>query len=123
MIARSILIVSTRQSLQEGLEALLASIPEVGNLEHAHSAEQAMSIIENETPDLIVLDLEGFGEKVLGLLATRQKENPNSKSLVLVESLRQQTHVQVAGADVALVKGYPAHELVDTVQALLEREN
>jgi hypothetical protein len=43
--------------------------------------------------------------------------------LLLVDDMRQQTQAQVAGADVALIKGYPAHELIETVQALLSRRD
>jgi DNA-binding NarL/FixJ family response regulator len=119
MEEKTVLIVSTRESLQEGLGALLASLPEIRILARVRSAEQAAGILENLSPDLLLLDVEGHGEEVHELLAMLQKNHPYSKSLVLVESLRQQTQVQVAGADVALIKGYPADELIETVNALL----
>jgi hypothetical protein len=50
-------------------------------------------------------------------------DHPSTKSLVLVENMRQQTQVQVAGADVALIKGYPANELIETAKALLAPRN
>jgi DNA-binding NarL/FixJ family response regulator len=121
MEEKTVLIVSTRISLQEGLGALLASIPEIVILEQARSSEQATVIIGNQSPDMVVLDVEGLGEEVFELLAMLQKVHPNTKSLVLVESMRQQTQAQVAGGDVALIKGYPARELIETVQALLSR--
>ena len=115
----TVLIVSTRLSLHEGLGSLLTSIPEIRILDQARSAEQATGIIRNQSPDLIVLDVEGLGEEVLELLAMLKKDHPNTKSLLLVESMRQQTQAQVAGADVALIKGYPADELIKTAKALM----
>jgi DNA-binding NarL/FixJ family response regulator len=123
MTVRTVLIVSTRRSLQEGLEALLASLPEIRILARVRSAEQAVGILENLSPDLLLLDVEGLGEESHQLLAMLQNNHPKSKSLVLVESLRQQTQVQVVGADVALIKGYPADELIETVKALLALGN
>jgi DNA-binding NarL/FixJ family response regulator len=123
MEEKTVLIVSTRESLQEGLGALLASLPDIRILARAHSAEEATSIFKNLSPDLLLLDIEGLGEEVHELLAMLQNNHPKSKSLVLVESLRQQTQVQVAGADVALIKGYPADELIATVKALLALGN
>jgi hypothetical protein len=40
--------------------------------------------------------------------------------LVLVDGMRDQTRMQVAGADVALVKGVSAPELLETIIALLK---
>lgn len=120
---RTVLIVSTRQSMQEGLRVLLTSIPEIQILGQVRRTEQATGSIENFSPDLIVLDIEGLGEEVHQLLAMLQKDHPNTKSLVLVENLRQQTQVQIAGADVALIKGYPADELIETAEALLALGN
>ena len=119
MTEKTVLIVSTRVSLHEGLEALLASIPEIRILVQARSETQATCIIRNQSPNLVVLDVERLGEEVHELLAMLKKDHPNTKSLLLVESMRQQTQAQVAGVDVALIKGYPADELRETVEALL----
>jgi DNA-binding NarL/FixJ family response regulator len=42
-----------------------------------------------------------------------------TRSIVLVEDSRQQQEAQAAGADVALIKGYPAAKLTATIQELL----
>jgi DNA-binding NarL/FixJ family response regulator len=123
MTVRKVLIVSTRESLQEGLRALLASLPEIKTLEPAQSLERTRHTIINKRPDLVVLDVEGLGDQALEVLEMLRIDHPSTKSLVLVENMRQQTQVQVAGADVALIKGYPANELIETAKALLAPRN
>jgi DNA-binding NarL/FixJ family response regulator len=116
-----VLIVSATSTLQEGLEGLIASTPEVEKLKRVQGAPQALRIMKQRQPDLVVLDMEGLDAEVLDILAFIRQQKPAIKSLLLVEGMRQQTQAQVAGVDVALIKGYPAHELVETVQALLSR--
>jgi DNA-binding NarL/FixJ family response regulator len=76
--------------------------------------------MDASSPDLVILDLT---EGLIELLQEIRIQCPGVKSLLLVEGMRQQTQAQVAGADVALIKGYPAHELIETVHALLLARN
>lgn len=120
MSKKQILIVSKDESLRGGLAALVRSIPNVGNVTQVSSPTEALRQVEEIEPDLIVLDT---AESYLDLLKDIQSMCPSVKSLLLVEGMRQQTQAQVAGVDVALIKGYPAHELIETVQALLSRRD
>jgi DNA-binding NarL/FixJ family response regulator len=115
-----ILVISREASLREGMVTLLASVPKVGDIAQARSRIEALRSVEVNKPDLVILDL---AEGMLDLLEEIQGSCQGVKSLLLVEGMRQQTQAQVAGADVALIKGYPAHELIETVQALLSRKN
>jgi DNA-binding NarL/FixJ family response regulator len=115
-----ILVVSRDASVREGMVTLLASIPEVGDIAQARGSIEALLSVEASKPDLVILDL---AEGLLEFLEEIRDHCPSVKSLLLVEGMRQQTQAQVAGADVALIKGYPAHELIETVQALLSRKN
>ena len=113
-----VLIVAKKASLRGGLAALVEAIPGVDRVAQAHNPVEALKQAGMESPDLIVLDTDGGG---LDLLAALHGMCPGVKSLLLVEDMRQQTRAQVAGADVALIKGYPANELIETVQALLAK--
>ena len=121
MTEAKVLIVSPNADLREGLSALIASIPFLKLLDQGQDLEQTLRILERQQPDLIVLDMGGLGEEALLILEYSRRHQPMMKSLVLVEGMRHQTQAQVAGADVALIKGYPAHELLETVQALLAK--
>lgn len=123
MLKAYVLIVSATSTLQEGLGALMASIPGVEELQQIQGAAQALHMMEQRQPDLVVLDMEGLEAETSDILAFIRRHKSATKSLLLVGGTRQQTQVQVAGADVALIKGYPAQELVETVQALLLAKN
>jgi DNA-binding NarL/FixJ family response regulator len=121
MTAAKVLIVSPTADLREGLSALIGSIPAVKLLDQEQDVGQTLHILEQHQPDLVVLDMGGLGEEALQILAFVHLHQLVMKILLLVEDMRQQTQAQVAGADVALIKGYPAHELLETVQALLAK--
>jgi len=111
-------VVSKEASVRDGMVTLLKSVPEIGLIAQARSRSEALQSIKVSMPDLVILDLT---EGLLELLQEIQNQCPRVKSLLLVGGMRQQTQAQVAGADVALIKGYPAHELIETVRALLSR--
>lgn len=115
-----VLIVAKEASLREGLSALLAAIPGVGDTTQARGLADARQKIEAQVPELVVLDVDEDGLEFLNAV---RSSNPDTKCLLLVEGMRQQTQAQLAGADVALIKGYPAQELIETVQALLSRRD
>jgi DNA-binding NarL/FixJ family response regulator len=113
-----VLIVAKEASLCGGLAALVEAIPGVDRVAQAHNPVEALKQAGMEPPDLIVLDTDVGG---LDLFTALHGKCPGVKILLLVEDMRQQTQAQVAGADVALIKGYPAHELLKTVQAMLAK--
>jgi DNA-binding NarL/FixJ family response regulator len=115
-----ILVVSKEASLRDGMVTLLTSHPGIGEISQARSRSEALRLIKVSAPELVILDLR---EGLLKLLQDIRNQCPGVKSLLLVEGMHQQTQAQVAGADVALIKGYPAHELIETVQALLLTRN
>lgn len=115
-----ILVVSRDASLRDGMVTLLSSIPEIVEISQARNRFEALQSIEANTPQLVIVDLV---EGRLEVLHEIQIRWPRVKTLLLVEGMHQQTQSQVAGADVALIKGYPAQELIETVQALLLARN
>ena len=115
-----VLIIAKKGTLRSSLAEFLRAIPGVGEVAQMQDQSEALKRIELNAPNLVVLDFEVGG---LEFLAELQIGCPGVRSLVLVDDMRQQTQAQVAGADVALIKGYPAHELIKTVQALLSHSN
>jgi DNA-binding NarL/FixJ family response regulator len=118
MTQHQILIVAKQATVRSGLALLMEAIPGVGGIDQARGIADALQHAGLTAPDLLLLDA---GEGDLDLLASLKSICPSLKSLLLVDDMRQQTQAQVAGADVALIKGYPARELIETVEVLLAK--
>ncbi|NIM94135.1 MAG: hypothetical protein GTO18_10545 [Anaerolineales bacterium] len=111
-----VLIIAKEKSLSEGIASLLISLPSVGNVGLARGHAEALLWAETNEPDLVILDMSTC---TLDLLEEIRSRHPDMKNLVLVDGMREQTRAQVAGADVALITGYPADDLFKTVKALV----
>ena len=120
MTKQQVLIVAREKTVRSGLARLTEAILGVGGVYQAHGEAEALQLAEVRAPDLLVLDV---GEDGLDLLVSLKALCPSMKSLLLVDDMRQQTQAQVTGAHVALIKGYPAQELIETLQALLSRRD
>jgi DNA-binding response OmpR family regulator len=118
MPRKTVLILSNEQSLRRALEALIGSADHECEVLIAETMRHADKTLGEKEHGLLVLDYAASKEGTKDLLAVVRQRG--WRSLVLVEGMRDQTRMQVAGADVALVKGAPAAELLETIIALLE---
>jgi DNA-binding response OmpR family regulator len=118
MQARTVLILSSEQSLQRALDALVGSADSDCEILITDTMDTAEKTLGEREHGLLVLDCAASKEGTRDLLAVVRQRG--WRSLVLVEGMRDQTRMQVAGADVALLKGGPAPELLETIIALLE---
>ena len=73
-------------------------------------------------PNVVLLDGSLPEEQVWAALRQMKAEWSQTRSIVLVEDSHQQQKVQAAGADVALIKGYPAAKLIAAIEGLLSQE-
>lgn len=111
---KQILVVAPPGRLQEGLQVLLATLPEsevVVVAGTAGAARQARLL----RPQLVIV----AGRDAAGTLATVVEAYAPAHFLLLVEHSRQMVAAEAAGADVVLVEGTPAARLLAAVRALL----
>jgi DNA-binding response OmpR family regulator len=87
----------------------------------ADDSASALRMVSERHPGLVLLDTNLPGEEVTALLK-RIKADANgsqSRCLVLADNFRQRREARSAGADAALVKGFPTAELFEVIEELL----
>ena len=81
-----------------------------------------MSFIAKHHPALALLDTNLPGEGFMPVLWEIKGNGSQSRCLVLADDVRQQREARDAGADVALLKGFPAAELFEAIGRLLTKQ-
>jgi len=76
-------------------------------------------MIPEHSPALVVVDVAWPGDGVSTMLRQIKDKEPRSRCLVLTEDRQQQQEAIDAGADVALIKGFPAARLFDIIEMLV----
>jgi DNA-binding NarL/FixJ family response regulator len=115
MKARNVLIAAPPSKVQEALQVLLADIPAV-RVTVTADVDATLATLQSQRFALVILDGALSGNPIV--LARLQ--GTSTASLVLVEYAEEVAPLLNAGADVALVKGYPAARLLTLINQLLE---
>ena len=115
----TVLIVAKPGELRDGLSALLAAMGKVGRITQADDGQAALALIGKLCPQVAVLDWDLTGGDLPTLLKRIKAECPRTKCLVLTDGVEQQREAESAGADVTVLKGFPAARLVQTLTTLL----
>jgi DNA-binding NarL/FixJ family response regulator len=111
----SVLIVDDRSQTREGLKALLATDPAVQVVGEAAHGKEAIDLLEEYRPDVVLMDASM--PVMDGLEATRlvKAQWPQIRVIVLTIHTALRAEALAAGADVFLVKGCPAGELLAAI--------
>ena len=115
----TVLIVAKPGELRDGLSALLAAMGKVGRITQADDGQAALALIGQSCPQVAVLDWDPTGGDFPTLLKRIKAECPGTKCLVFTDGVEQQREAESAGADVTVLKGFPAARLVQTLSRLL----
>jgi two-component system response regulator DegU len=117
------LIVTHRESLQNGLQALVMSIPQVDIIDQVDNGAQALQIIQEHRPDLVLLDTNLPNDEEWQMLERIKTLWPEIRCVVLADDVRQQREAVTLGADLVLLKGFPPAKLVETIETIVAKEN
>ena len=115
----SALIAAQPGALSVGLRALLMAMPRIETVRQANDALATLRIVVEHRPALVLLDTESFNSEFPEMIKKIKTEGNQSRCLVLVDDVQQQQEAQAAGADVVLVKGFPAVKLFTIIRDLL----
>lgn len=100
-----VLLVDDQPSALKGLKAILAFYPEVLIIGAAANGREALRLVAEQAPDVVVMDLQM--PVMDGVEATRliKQQWPAIKVIVLTVQATRRAEAFVAGADYFLLKG------------------
>jgi DNA-binding NarL/FixJ family response regulator len=113
-----ILIVDDSTHVRKALSAYLSTLSWLKVVCEAADGQQALEMIESQTPDMILMDVKM--PAISGLDATRviKKRWPGIKIIILTLYPDYLDQAQQAGADAFLVKGCSMEEISSTIYSL-----
>ncbi|MGD2103925.1 MAG: response regulator [Anaerolineae bacterium] len=114
------LIVVRAGPLRDGIEALLASVPQVQIVGKAGSASRALRMVAQHSLDLLVVDVGLPGNRIWQLLRACSGGHKGIRCIALADNDEQGQVAKGAGADAVLLKGFAADRLAETVERLLK---
>jgi DNA-binding NarL/FixJ family response regulator len=100
----------------------MTTLPQIEILAETSDPSALLRMGAEIQPHVLLLDANLAEEQVWPALRQIKEEWSQTRSIVLVEDSQQQQKAQAAGADVVLIKGYPAAKLVASIEGLLSRE-
>lgn len=115
----SVLIVAKASRRREGLQALLASTSWLKIVGQANDAPAALMMAADHHPNLVLLDVDLPENDAWSVLKKIRAEWPQIRCIVLTDSIQQQRAAEIAGADAALLKGFPTSELLEAIGRVL----
>lgn len=113
---RKVLITDDRITSRKGLRALMLTQPDIQVIGEAANGERAILFIEENKPDVVIMD--AFMPGMNGLEATKiiKKNWKNIRVVILTlhEDIREEA--LAAGADAFLIKGCPPEHLIQVIR-------
>ncbi len=117
-----ILIVDDQPRARQSLKALLATWPQVEEIREAANGQEAMRLVEESRPDVVLMDVRM--PEMDGLEATRliKARWPQVKVIVLSMYADYMADALAAGADAFVSKGEPPDRLLATLASVATKE-
>jgi DNA-binding response OmpR family regulator len=113
------LVVSSSGDFQNGLLALVTTIPPISAVLVAEDINSALRLVENHKPALIILDMPL--PDMQDVIKQIKEQCPHVHLIVLVEDTVEEKEVKKSGVDNVLLKGFSAQKLIAIVENLIDR--
>ncbi len=114
-----VLIVARPGRMRDSLRALLRAIPQLEIVGQADNGSSALGMVTNYHPSLVLLDSDLPDDEAWTVLKKTKSEWPQTRCIVLANSVHQQWLAKTAGADSVLLTGFPATKFFAAIEALL----
>lgn len=115
----AVVVVDDHELVREGLASLLAQSDEIRVTGQAASVDRAVELVEAQSPDVVLLDMQLGSEQGLDVVRRLRAQGCPVPVLVLSahDSARHLREALTAGADGYLLKSSSAQALVDGIRA------
>jgi DNA-binding NarL/FixJ family response regulator len=117
----SVIIVARPGPLREGLTTLLGTLPTVTSVMMAEDGASGLHAVETNRPALILLDAGLPNDEVWSVLYQIKTRWPHIPCVVLTDTVQVRQQAEGAGANRALLKGFPAAKLSVILEQLLQQ--
>jgi DNA-binding NarL/FixJ family response regulator len=113
------LIVAKSGAMQEALNTVLSSIPEINIVGIAHDYVTAQEMMARQSPELVVIDSNLPPNQDTGVIRQLKLKHPHLRLIVLVDGIQQQQELIELGADAALLRGVPIEQITEAINTIL----
>lgn len=117
-----VMILAEPGPLRDSLRAFLLTSPQIEAVDLVDDAPSALGVVIEHRPALVLVDAGLSDNGDLTALRQIKTEGFQSRCLVLADDIQQKQRAEAAGADVALLKGFPAAKLFEIVERLLPEQ-
>ena len=114
-----VLVVSRSGPLQDGLLALMTTIPQISSVLVAEEVDAALRMVENHQPALIIMDMSF--PKVQEIIKQIKAQCAQIHLIVLAEDIAQQKEIEAFGVASVLLIGFSAQKLIAIVENVLDQ--
>jgi two-component system nitrate/nitrite response regulator NarL len=120
----TVLVVDDHPLFRKGVVQLLAMEPSIEVVGEAGNRAQALALVQQHEPDLILLDVNLKAESGLDILSAIKSDDPSRRVVMLTVSDAAEDLIGAirAGADGYLLKDMEPEQLLDRVRAALAGE-
>jgi len=115
------LVVSSPGKLQNGLLALMTTIPQISSVLVAEDVDSALRLIQNHQPTLIIMDISLHNMKAV--IKQIKAQSVQMHMIVLAEDIAQQKEIEALNVDSVLLKGFSAQKLITIMENVLDQRN
>ena len=113
------LVVSSSDSLQNGLLALMTTISHVSAVLVEEDVNSTLRMVANHQPALVVLDLSL--PQMQDVITQIKAQYPRIQLIVLAEDVTQSEAAEALGVEHTLMKGFSAQKLIAVVENLTRK--
>lgn len=121
MKAAEILIVTRSVVLQQGLSALLESLPEVASVKAVRDMSSAYKWIEERQPKIVLLDEDLLAKNQKAALEKIRSISPLTIRVLLANDI-QQVNLLLTHTEAILIKGIQPSAVASTISNLLSTQ-
>lgn len=115
----SILLIGGEYRLQDGLRALVSSLPQKPSVRIEKCAGDAIAAIVKIWPQLVIINSDLLDLSSFDFLKEIKSLDKNIPCIILVDTLEDITLAHQAGADSAILRGFSSNEFFGVLNKMI----